>query len=52
MEGINKSFFIKSSVMIKFIEKKGGECFYRSGCSITVYGNVKKEYADFNALRI
>ena len=34
----------KSSVMIRFIEKTGGECFYRSGGGITIYSDVKKEY--------
>jgi para-aminobenzoate synthetase component 1 len=30
--------------MIRFIEKTGEGCFYRSGGGITVYSDVKKEY--------
>ncbi len=42
--GIYDGKNFKSSVMIRFIEKIGKDCFYRSGGGITVYSNVKKEY--------
>ncbi|MGC8555347.1 MAG: aminodeoxychorismate synthase component I [Candidatus Acidulodesulfobacterium sp.] len=42
--GIYDGETFKSSVMIRFIEKTGKGCFYRSGGGITVYSNVKKEY--------
>ncbi len=35
---------LKSSVMIRFIEKKGEDYFYRSGGGITVYSDLEKEY--------
>ncbi len=42
--GIYDGKNLKSSVMIRFIEKKGDYCFYRSGGGITVYSDAKKEY--------
>ncbi|MCL5879238.1 MAG: aminodeoxychorismate synthase component I [Deltaproteobacteria bacterium] len=42
--GIYDGKNLKSSVMIRFIEKKGEEYFYRSGGGITVYSDVEKEY--------
>jgi para-aminobenzoate synthetase component 1 len=42
--GIYDGKNLKSSVMIRFIEKNGDDCFYRSGGGITVYSDVKKEY--------
>ena len=42
--GIYDGEIFKSSVMIRFIEKTGEDCFYRSGGGITVYSDVKKEY--------
>ncbi len=42
--GIYDGKNLKSSVMIRFIEKKGDDCFYRSGGGITVYSDAKKEY--------
>ena len=42
--GIYDGETFKSSVMIRFIEKTGEGCFYRSGGGITVYSDVKKEY--------
>lgn len=42
--GIYDGKNLKSSVMIRFIEKKGDDCFYRSGGGITVYSDVRKEY--------
>ena len=42
--GIYDGKSLKSSVMIRFIEKKGDNCFYRSGGGITVYSDAKKEY--------
>ncbi|MHB8232190.1 MAG: aminodeoxychorismate synthase component I [bacterium] len=42
--GIYDGENLKSSVMIRFIEKKGEDCFYRSGGGITVYSDVEKEY--------
>ncbi len=42
--GIYDGKNLKSSVMIRFIEKKGDDCFYRSGGGITVYSDAEKEY--------
>ncbi|MHB1661779.1 MAG: aminodeoxychorismate synthase component I [bacterium] len=42
--GIYDGKNLKSSVMIRFIEKNGEDCFYRSGGGITVYSDVEKEY--------
>lgn len=37
---------LDSGVMIRFIEKRGDELFYKSGGGITVYSDVKKEYQE------
>ena len=42
--GIYDGENLKSSVMIRFIEKDGGGYFYRSGGGITVYSDAEKEY--------
>ncbi len=42
--GIYDGKNLKSSVMIRFIEKTGKDYFYRSGGGITVYSDAKKEY--------
>lgn len=42
--GIYDGKNLKSSIMIRFIEKRDGDCFYRSGGGITVYSDAEKEY--------
>lgn len=42
--GIYDGKNLKSSVMIRFIEKQGEDYFYRSGGGITVYSDARKEY--------
>lgn len=42
--GIYDGKNLKSSVMIRFIEKNGEDCFYKSGGGITVYSDAQKEY--------
>ncbi len=42
--GIYDGETLKSSVMIRFIERNGENYYYRSGGGITVYSDVKREY--------
>jgi para-aminobenzoate synthetase component I len=37
---------LDSGVMIRFIEKKGGKLYYKSGGGITIYSDAKKEYQE------
>jgi len=37
---------LRSGVMIRFIEKKNGELFYKSGGGITIDSNAESEYAE------
>ena len=42
--GIYDGETLKSSVMIRFIERNGEDYYYRSVGGITVYSDVKREY--------
>ncbi|MFW0884344.1 aminodeoxychorismate synthase component I [Candidatus Acidulodesulfobacterium sp. H_13] len=42
--GIYDGKNLKSSVMVRFIESKGSNCFYRSGGGITVYSDIERKY--------
>nr|HPJ40489.1 chorismate-binding protein [Spirochaetota bacterium] len=37
---------LDSAVMIRFIERKDGRYYYRSGGGITVYSDPEKEYRE------
>ena len=39
---------LDSAVMIRFIENKNGQLFFKSGGGITVFSEVEKEYAELN----
>ncbi len=42
--GVMAGGVVDSAVMIRFVEKKGGQYFYRSGGGITSQSEIKKEY--------
>lgn len=44
--GIFDGYNLVSAVMIRFIEKKNGELFYRSGGGLTTYSDPSKEYQE------
>lgn len=44
--GIFDGYNLVSAVMIRFIEKKNGELFYRSGGGLTTYSDPAKEYQE------
>lgn len=59
IEGYDRGFYtgimgtfdgqnLDSAVMIRFIEKKGEQLFFKSGGGITVFSNVRKEYQELN----
>lgn len=44
--GIFDGESVDSAVIIRFIEKKGNEYFYRAGGGITVYSDLRREYEE------
>lgn len=38
--------YLDSAVMIRFIERRGEECFFRSGCGITALSKLEDEYKE------
>jgi para-aminobenzoate synthetase component 1 len=59
VEGIERGYYtgifgyfdgtdLESAVMIRFIEKRNGKHFFRSGGGITFQSDVEKDYNEYN----